>query len=124
MAFAYPVASGSGNMQQQALPLSAAPPPAAAVAGPSRSNSSNGMALYQDDESAQHQQQQMAQRESSVGPMEKPKTVACLACREAKVRCRAPPGEHLGDTTCTRCARLDRECVFKEHKRGRKPGKV
>ncbi|KAH8807279.1 hypothetical protein F5884DRAFT_788875 [Xylogone sp. PMI_703] len=43
---------------------------------------------------------------------------ACLECRKVKMRCRLDKG----DTVCERCARKSFECVFREHRRGRKPG--
>jgi hypothetical protein len=43
---------------------------------------------------------------------------ACLACRRVKMKCRLQSGE----TRCARCAHKTIECVFLEHRRGRKPG--
>ncbi|KAN0062084.1 hypothetical protein ACQY0O_005601 [Thecaphora frezii] len=48
------------------------------------------------------------------------KKVSCLVCRDAKVKCvPTTDGE-----PCVRCAKLGKECVFRTHKRGRKPGKI
>ncbi|PWN40382.1 hypothetical protein IE81DRAFT_222867 [Ceraceosorus guamensis] len=49
---------------------------------------------------------------------------SCLACRESKVRCVPRAGQVLGVGKCMRCERLKKDCIFKEHRRGRKPGKV
>ncbi|SCV48505.1 uncharacterized protein FFB14_10413 [Fusarium fujikuroi] len=44
---------------------------------------------------------------------------ACIQCRRVKMRCR-PMGQ---DTSkCERCTRKALECIFREHRRGRKPG--
>ncbi|EED21240.1 protein priB, putative [Talaromyces stipitatus ATCC 10500] len=43
---------------------------------------------------------------------------ACLACRRVKMKCCLRQGE----TICDRCMRKSLECVFQEHRRGRKPG--
>jgi hypothetical protein len=77
-----------------------------------------------------------------AGAEEKKNKTSCLACRESKVsgehvrpsmplltttaqvRCIPPAGAVLGAGACVRCLRQERECVFKEHKRGRRPGKV
>ncbi|CAG9989353.1 unnamed protein product [Clonostachys byssicola] len=45
---------------------------------------------------------------------------ACLACRKVKMKCRA--GLAGGDSRCERCAKKSIDCVFQEHRRGRKPG--
>ncbi|PNP45458.1 hypothetical protein TGAMA5MH_02681 [Trichoderma gamsii] len=44
---------------------------------------------------------------------------ACLPCRKVKMKCR------LGSqpaSKCERCARKSLDCVFQQHRRGRKPG--
>ncbi|KAH6886902.1 hypothetical protein B0T10DRAFT_76029 [Thelonectria olida] len=46
---------------------------------------------------------------------------ACLPCRKVKVRCR-PSDDDEGDSKCERCARKSLNCIFQEHRRGRKPG--
>lgn len=45
--------------------------------------------------------------------------ISCLECRSSKVKCsgRAEGG-------CNRCQRLQRACVFEQHRRGRKPAHV
>lgn len=49
------------------------------------------------------------------------KKVSCQPCREAKVKC--IPSTSPG-TACSRCLKLERECFYRTHKRGRKPGKI
>jgi len=46
-------------------------------------------------------------------------TNACLACRKIKMRCIVPAA---GQSQCQRCARKSLDCVFLQHRRGRKPG--
>ncbi|KAF5579102.1 hypothetical protein FPCIR_11242 [Fusarium pseudocircinatum] len=44
---------------------------------------------------------------------------ACIQCRRVKMKCR-PMGQ---DTSkCERCTRKALDCIFREHRRGRKPG--
>ncbi|KAF5504925.1 Protein priB [Colletotrichum siamense] len=49
-----------------------------------------------------------------------PKSVvkACLPCRTVKMRCVVEENE----TICVRCSRKSLNCVFQDHRRGRKPG--
>lgn len=42
---------------------------------------------------------------------------ACLQCRQIKVRCDKVPN----DSRCSRCLRLNFQCEFRRHARGRKP---
>ncbi|RFU81717.1 fungal specific transcription factor domain-containing [Trichoderma arundinaceum] len=44
---------------------------------------------------------------------------ACLPCRKVKMKCR--PGSQPA-SKCERCARKSLDCVFQQHRRGRKPG--
>ncbi|KAH7034594.1 uncharacterized protein B0I36DRAFT_360100 [Microdochium trichocladiopsis] len=44
---------------------------------------------------------------------------ACLACRKIKMRCIVPAA---GEAKCQRCARKSIDCIFRQHRRGRKPG--
>ncbi|PWN54259.1 hypothetical protein IE53DRAFT_383172 [Violaceomyces palustris] len=44
---------------------------------------------------------------------------ACLECRLAKVRCLPSPDSDAN--SCQRCQRFNFECLFVQHKRGRKP---
>ncbi|ORY90761.1 hypothetical protein BCR35DRAFT_299328 [Leucosporidium creatinivorum] len=54
-------------------------------------------------------------------PSKEAKKQACLACRAIKVRCLLP-AEALPGSRCTRCIRLDFECVYGSlAPRGRKP---
>ncbi|CAD6457588.1 a2cb6896-4ef5-4347-90c3-210530571b3f [Sclerotinia trifoliorum] len=47
-----------------------------------------------------------------------PRQIACLTCRSVKLKCRTTTtGEK-----CERCKRKSLECVFEQHRRGRKPG--
>lgn len=47
-----------------------------------------------------------------------PSQIACLTCRSVKLKCRTTStGEK-----CERCKRKSLECVFEQHRRGRKPG--
>lgn len=46
--------------------------------------------------------------------------VSCLECRASKVKCNGPEA----DGSCARCRRIERSCVFTEHRRGRKPAKI
>ncbi|KAJ1023633.1 hypothetical protein NDA18_004620 [Ustilago nuda] len=80
--------------------------------------------------------------EENVGVGKKEKKVSCQPCREAKVKCipsnpldsSTCPSGSRGDTTkvvggsdvlaCRRCLKLERECFYRSHKRGRKPGKI
>ncbi|SAM85277.1 related to LEU3-Zinc-finger transcription factor [Ustilago bromivora] len=77
--------------------------------------------------------------EENGGVGKKEKKVSCQSCREAKVKCipsnpvdSSTCRSGLGcDTTavvgggaCTRCLKLERECFYRTHKRGRKPGKI
>ncbi|PWN94142.1 hypothetical protein FA10DRAFT_42085 [Acaromyces ingoldii] len=48
------------------------------------------------------------------------KKISCLPCREAKIKCTIPRGAQQ----CERCQRSGKDCVFKTHKRGRRPGKM
>lgn len=51
-------------------------------------------------------------------PVEKPRGgQACLECRLAKVRCLPSPDSD----SCQRCQRFKFDCLFVQHKRGRKP---
>ncbi|KAF4835220.1 Protein priB [Colletotrichum tropicale] len=43
---------------------------------------------------------------------------ACLPCRTVKMRCVVEENE----TICARCSRKSLNCVFQDHRRGRKPG--
>lgn len=68
----------------------------------------------------------------------KEKKVSCQPCREAKVKCIpattvtvTATAQGVGGATnaadpapCTRCLKLERECFYRTHKRGRKPGKI
>ncbi|KAL4881817.1 hypothetical protein BJY04DRAFT_207301 [Aspergillus karnatakaensis] len=45
-------------------------------------------------------------------------TNACLPCRKVKMKCATTRGK----TACDRCSRKALECLFREHRRGRKPG--
>ncbi|TKY89697.1 hypothetical protein EX895_001482 [Sporisorium graminicola] len=57
-------------------------------------------------------------KEHPSTPSEKPRGgQACLECRLAKVRCL--PSDDEG--SCQRCQRFSFECLFVQHKRGRKP---
>ncbi|KAF5648061.1 hypothetical protein F52700_1275 [Fusarium sp. NRRL 52700] len=48
-----------------------------------------------------------------------PSVNACIQCRRVKMKCR-PMGQ---DTSkCERCTRKALDCIFREHRRGRKPG--
>lgn len=59
-----------------------------------------------------------AKRGSLSTPSEKPRGgQACLECRLAKVRC-LPSDD---SENCQRCQRFNFECLFVQHKRGRKP---
>lgn len=59
----------------------------------------------------------LVKKEAST-PSEKPRGgQACLECRLAKVRCL--PSDDAD--TCQRCQRFNFECLFVQHKRGRKP---
>ncbi|ORX34316.1 hypothetical protein BD324DRAFT_637509 [Kockovaella imperatae] len=53
------------------------------------------------------------------GPSPKANKISCTGCRAVKCRCISD-----GDTTqkCRRCVRLDLECVFLPHQRGRRKG--
>ncbi|KAJ1598057.1 hypothetical protein NDA14_003310 [Ustilago hordei] len=80
--------------------------------------------------------------EENVGVGKKEKKVSCQPCREAKVKCipsnpvdsSTCPSGLVCDTTavvggsdvlaCRRCLKLERECFYRSHKRGRKPGKI
>ncbi|KAJ8070918.1 hypothetical protein OCU04_001277 [Sclerotinia nivalis] len=47
-----------------------------------------------------------------------PRQIACLTCRSVKLKCKSTStGEK-----CERCKRKSLECVFEQHRRGRKPG--
>lgn len=50
------------------------------------------------------------------------KKVSCQPCREAKVKC--IPSSDPASAACSRCIKLERECFYRTHKRGRKPGKI
>ncbi|SOV06321.1 related to LEU3 - Zinc-finger transcription factor [Ustilago sp. UG-2017a] len=77
--------------------------------------------------------------EENGGVGKKEKKVSCQSCREAKVKCvpsnpvdsstcRSGLGcdstAVVGGGACTRCLKLERECFYRTHKRGRKPGKI
>jgi hypothetical protein len=47
--------------------------------------------------------------------------ISCLECRSSKVRC---AGQSEDGSGCERCKRIRRECVFEQHRRGRKPAQV
>ncbi|KAB8304041.1 hypothetical protein EYC80_005387 [Monilinia laxa] len=47
-----------------------------------------------------------------------PSQIACLTCRSVKLKCKAT----ALDEKCERCKRKSLECVFEQHRRGRKPG--
>lgn len=53
-------------------------------------------------------------------PEKRGSNLACLKCRAIKVKCSRA---NVDDERCKRCNRLDLECEFKEHHRGRKPKK-
>jgi hypothetical protein len=55
-------------------------------------------------------------RADSESRMTRPK--ACLQCRTVKMRCVVEERA----ATCERCTRKSLDCVFREHRRGRKPG--
>ena len=60
----------------------------------------------------------LVKREHPSTPSEKPRGgQACLECRLAKVRCLASDDSE----SCQRCQRFSFECLFVQHKRGRKP---
>lgn len=42
---------------------------------------------------------------------------ACLSCRKVKMKCRIDPDADK----CQRCTRKSFECVFRQHRRGRRP---
>ncbi|KAF7960213.1 hypothetical protein EAE96_001811 [Botrytis aclada] len=44
--------------------------------------------------------------------------IACLACRSVKLKCKSTSL----DEKCERCKRKSLECIFEQHRRGRKPG--
>ncbi|KAF7898849.1 uncharacterized protein EAF01_008062 [Botrytis porri] len=44
--------------------------------------------------------------------------IACLTCRSVKLKCKSTS---LGEK-CERCERKSLECIFEQHRRGRKPG--
>lgn len=52
---------------------------------------------------------------------ELPKKVSCQPCRESKVKCLPSPQPN---SPCVRCSKLQRSCFYRDHKRGRKPGKI
>ena len=64
---------------------------------------------------------------SNAGGKDANKKVSCQPCREAKVKCipssSAAPSEDA-PAPCSRCVKLERECYYRTHKRGRKPGKI
>lgn len=47
--------------------------------------------------------------------------VSCLECRSSKVKC---SGQIDDGGACERCKRIRRECVFEQHRRGRKPAQI
>lgn len=53
-------------------------------------------------------------------PEKRGSNLACLKCRAIKVKCSRA---NVDDERCKRCNRLDLDCEFKEHHRGRKPKK-
>ncbi|CBQ69631.1 conserved hypothetical protein [Sporisorium reilianum SRZ2] len=59
-------------------------------------------------------------RRAATGATEK--KVSCQPCREAKVKC-IPSSDSAG-SACSRCIKLERDCFYRTHKRGRKPGKI
>ncbi|KAF7922330.1 uncharacterized protein EAE97_011072 [Botrytis byssoidea] len=44
--------------------------------------------------------------------------IACLTCRSVKLKCKSTSF----DEKCERCKRKSLECIFEQHRRGRKPG--
>ncbi|EST07551.2 Zn(2)-C6 fungal-type DNA-binding domain protein [Kalmanozyma brasiliensis GHG001] len=56
----------------------------------------------------------------SEKPEKRGSNLACLKCRAIKVKCSRA---NVDDERCKRCNRLDLDCEFKEHHRGRKPKK-
>ncbi|CAD6885154.1 unnamed protein product [Tilletia controversa] len=44
--------------------------------------------------------------------------VSCLECRTSKVKC---TGKTADNKACARCQRICRQCIFAEHRRGRRP---
>ncbi|KAK1968053.1 hypothetical protein LY78DRAFT_605462, partial [Colletotrichum sublineola] len=48
----------------------------------------------------------------------KPAAKACLQCRSVKLKCVTSGNE----TICERCARKSLNCIFQDHRRGRRPG--
>jgi hypothetical protein len=76
------------------------------------------------------QDQQHTSRPEGQRPKVKDKTqpdviidrkVSCLECRSSKVKC---SGQTEGEGSCERCKRIKRECVFEQHRRGRKPAQL
>ncbi|KAJ7635749.1 hypothetical protein DFH06DRAFT_1003237, partial [Mycena polygramma] len=49
----------------------------------------------------------------------KRQALACLFCRERKIACGRPSGNHDPDQTCNQCIRRGRQCVYPtESRRG------
>lgn len=53
-----------------------------------------------------------------------PPKVSCLECRSSKVKCLPCSNDDPPGSRCARCTRIDKECVYEKHKRGRKPDAV
>ncbi|SPO29387.1 related to PRIB protein [Ustilago trichophora] len=80
--------------------------------------SSRKMESIKTDESADASSTLAEVKKEQGTPSEKPRGgQACLECRLAKVRC-LPSNE---SDNCQRCQRFNFECLFVQHKRGRKP---
>lgn len=47
--------------------------------------------------------------------------VFCLKCCASKVKCIPCFNDDTAGSTCARCSRLQKDCVYVKHKRGRKP---
>lgn len=87
-----------------------------------RSSSFEGPAALSESPIAHHEREAHDQsnqhKEKSNAPSER--KVSCLECRSSKVRCSGRTS-HEG---CDRCKRLQKSCVFEQHRRGRKPTQI
>lgn len=61
-------------------------------------------------------------RASKPGGSTTHKKVSCQPCRQAKVKCIV--SSDSTSNACSRCTKLKRDCFYRTHKRGRKPGKI
>ncbi|KAK2002618.1 fungal-specific transcription factor domain-containing protein [Colletotrichum falcatum] len=57
-------------------------------------------------------------RTGKPSPNSKPAAKACLQCRSVKLKCVTSGNE----TICERCDRKSLNCIFQDHRRGRRPG--